>query len=127
MLKVGACWCRFPKQVLPKGDAVVKIPDDKRVSDGQLSRINQVRSESREAAETKRRPAAPRGDEVNLSPTAQDYQKARDLLQEASDVRQEKVNQIKAELKNGERQVEAEKIAERMLAEGLFKDLFSNQ
>jgi negative regulator of flagellin synthesis FlgM len=127
MLKVGAYWCRFPKQVLAKGDAVVKIPDDKRVSDGQLSRINQVRSEPREAAEAKRRPAAPRGDEVSLSPTAQDYQTARELLQEVSDVRQEKVRQIKAELKNGERQVEAEKIAERMLAEGLFKDLFSNQ
>ena len=106
---------------------MVKIPDDKPVSEAQLSRINQIRSEPREAAETKRRPAAPRGDEVTLSSRAQDYQKARELLQEVSDVRQEKVRQIKAELKNGERQVDSEKIAERMLAQGLFKDLFSNQ
>jgi len=106
---------------------VVKIPDDKRVPDGQLSRISQIRSTPPEAAETKRRPAAPRSDEVTLSQTAQDFQKVRELLREIPDVRQEKVRQIKAELESGEHQVDSEKIAERMLAEGLFKDLFSNQ
>src|SRR3990172_5585575 len=127
MLKVGAKRCRFTKQPSLKGDAVVKIPDDKRVPDGQLSRISQIRSSTQpEAAETKRRPAAPRGDEVTLSQTGQDFQKARELLQQVSDVRQEKVRQIKAELKSGERQVDPEQIAERMLPEGLFKDLFSN-
>ena len=109
---------------LTKGDAVVKIPDDKRVPDSTLARINQVRSVTPEAAETKRRPAAPRGDEVNLSPAAQDFQKVRELLQELPDVRRDRVRELKAEIQSGEYDVDGEKIAERMLAEGLFQDLF---
>ncbi|MGE4297839.1 MAG: flagellar biosynthesis anti-sigma factor FlgM [Desulfovibrionaceae bacterium] len=63
------------------------------------------------------------GDKVSLSPEARLRTEAYKSAQAAPDVRQEKVDAIKAKIANGEYQIDTRKIAEKMLSEEV--DLFS--
>lgn len=106
---------------------MVKIPDDERIYGADPSRVNPVRGTRPEAPEGQRRGRAPRGDEVTLSPKAQEFQRARELVSEAPDVREDVVKRLKAAIESGAHRVDPEAIAERMLAEGLFQDLFRDR
>ncbi len=103
---------------------MVKIPDDERISGADPGRVNPVRGPKSEAPGRQQRGSAPRGDEVTLSPRAQEYERARELLREAPDVREDVVKRLKAAIESGTHRVDPEAIAERMLAEGFFQDLF---
>ncbi len=106
---------------------MVKIPDEERISGAQPGRVNPAQGPRPEAPERQRRGSTPRGDEVTLSPKAQEFQRARDLLSEAPDVREEVVKRLRAAIQSGAYREDPEAIAERMLAEGLFQDLFRDR
>lgn len=106
---------------------MVKIPDDERIFGADPSRVNPVRGPRPEPPEGRRRGDSPRGDEVTLSPKAQEFQRARELLREAPDVREDVVRRLRAAVESGAHRVDPEAIAERMLAEGLFQDLFRDR
>lgn len=57
---------------------------------------------------------------VDLSSRAQDMKKAKDVAQNASDVRQDKVKQLQALIDNGTYKVDARKIADKMVNEELM-------
>ncbi|MDF2878741.1 MAG: flagellar biosynthesis anti-sigma factor protein FlgM [Clostridia bacterium] len=55
-------------------------------------------------------------DEVALSETAKDFQVAYKLLNTTPDIRQDKVNEIKAKIKSGTYNVSAEEVADKILS-----------
>lgn len=54
-------------------------------------------------------------DKVSLSSSAQDMKTTREAVAAAPDIRQDKVNEIKTAVENGTYQINAEKIANKML------------
>ncbi len=64
----------------------------------------------------------PQGDQVHLSPRAQEYQKARQALAALPDTDSDKIREIKARIHTGRYRVEADKIADKMLREALGSD-----
>ncbi len=64
-----------------------------------------------------------KGDHVALSTKAQELQSAREAIQKMDDVDHEKVARIKAQIEAGTYQVDAEKVAGKMIEESLLKDL----
>jgi flagellar biosynthesis anti-sigma factor FlgM len=66
-------------------------------------------------------PAA-RGDRVALSPQAQELKAAQKAIKQMADVDEKKVAEIKARVKAGTYNVDAQKAAGNMLAESLLND-----
>ncbi|MGD8835618.1 MAG: flagellar biosynthesis anti-sigma factor FlgM [Desulfobacteraceae bacterium] len=64
-----------------------------------------------------------KGDKVDLSTKAKELQSAREAIQQMDDVDHEKVARIKAQIEAGTYQVDAEKVAGKMVDESLLKDL----
>ena len=60
---------------------------------------------------------------VNLSHTARDIQKIREIIEATPEIRTDKVGQLKREIEAGSYSVKADKVAERMLRESLI-DIF---
>jgi flagellar biosynthesis anti-sigma factor FlgM len=60
------------------------------------------------------------GDSVSLSPQARFLQSAREALGEVPEIREEKVAAIRAQIEAGTYKVDGEKIAGKMIAEGLL-------
>lgn len=58
-------------------------------------------------------------EKVSLSSTARDFQKIEKAIDELPDVREEKVQTLKAQIEAGTYEVNAEKIAEKMVSESL--------
>lgn len=63
-------------------------------------------------------------EKVSLSPMAQDFQKAQRAVKELPDVREEKVQELKEQIKAERYDVNGEKIAEKMLSES-FLDIIA--
>jgi negative regulator of flagellin synthesis FlgM len=66
-------------------------------------------------------PAA-KGDQVALSPQAQELKAAQKAIKQMGDVDEKKVAEIKARIKAGTYKVDAQKVAGNMLAESLLND-----
>ncbi|MDL2266884.1 flagellar biosynthesis anti-sigma factor FlgM [Desulfovibrio sp. OttesenSCG-928-G15] len=64
--------------------------------------------------------AAPKGDRVSLSPAAMLHQTAHQEAVNAPDVRQQKVDALKAKVDSGEYQVDSRKVAEKLLESEAF-------
>ena len=62
-------------------------------------------------------------DKVVLSAEVKRIQEAKKLLDSIPDIREEKVAQIKAQIKNGTYQVEEKKLAQKMMKESLLNEL----
>ncbi|MGD9235697.1 MAG: flagellar biosynthesis anti-sigma factor FlgM [Desulfobacterales bacterium] len=86
--------------------------------------VNQVQEKDKvdAAAEQKDQQHA-RADTVALSSAAKDIQEAQRKLQAIPDVREEKVAQLKEQIEKGTYEMDAEKIADKMLKEALLNDL----
>ncbi|MDA8141413.1 MAG: flagellar biosynthesis anti-sigma factor FlgM [Desulfobacteraceae bacterium] len=67
-------------------------------------------------------PPGAKGDRVELSEQAREMQVARQAIQQMPDVDLEKVAKVKAQLKAGQYQVNAEKTAAQMLVESMVSD-----
>jgi negative regulator of flagellin synthesis FlgM len=66
--------------------------------------------------------SAAKTDTVVISDAAKRIQEVRTQLNEIPDVREDKVAQLKNEIENGTYQIDAEKIAGKMIREGLIND-----
>jgi negative regulator of flagellin synthesis FlgM len=64
-----------------------------------------------------------KADTVELSDTAQKIQEAKKQLESIPDVREEKVARLKEQIENGTYEIDAEKIADKMLKDSLLNDL----
>ena len=62
-------------------------------------------------------------DKVVLSPEAKEIQKAKELLDTVPDIRKEKVAEIRTQIENGTYEIEAEKVALKMIEESLLNEL----
>ncbi|MDY6949943.1 MAG: flagellar biosynthesis anti-sigma factor FlgM [Thermodesulfobacteriota bacterium] len=67
---------------------------------------------------------ASREDEVVLSPQARKIQEAKKLLSAVSDIREEKVAQLRQEIENGTYQVDHKDLAAKIVRESLLNELF---
>jgi negative regulator of flagellin synthesis FlgM len=86
--------------------------------------INQV--QDKEKIDEKSEEAAKqqqKADTVELSDTAQKIQEAKKQLESIPDVREEKVARLKEQIENGTYEIDADKIADKMLKDSLFNDL----
>lgn len=59
-------------------------------------------------------------EKVDLSSRAKDIQQVRQILEDIPDVREDKVAELKRQIDNGTYQVNADKIAEKMVSESLI-------
>jgi negative regulator of flagellin synthesis FlgM len=86
--------------------------------------VNQVQEKDKvdAAAEQKDQQQA-KADTVALSSAAKDIQEAQRKLDAIPDVREEKVAQIKEQIENGTYEMDAEKIADKMLKDVLLNNL----
>ena len=85
--------------------------------------VNQVHEKNKvDAANNKPDKAAAKTDTVVISDAAKRIQEIRNQLDEIPDVREEKVAQLKNQIENGTYQINADKIAEKIIKEGLIND-----
>ena len=86
--------------------------------------MNQVQDKDKvdAAAEQKEQQQA-KADTVALSSAAKDIQEAQKQLEAIPDVREEKVAQLKEQIENGTYEIDAEKIADKMIKDALLNDL----
>lgn len=77
-----------------------------------VSQVNEQRVEQRDSPEEE-----VQGDRLELSKKAQQLRRVRELVEEAPEVRRERVSEIKKQLREGEYEVSAEEVAEKMIEE----------
>jgi len=61
-------------------------------------------------------------DNVVLSPKAKEIQQARKLLEEVPDIREEKVARLKEQIQNGTYEIDAKKVAAKMVRDSLLNE-----
>jgi len=85
--------------------------------------VNQVHDKNKaDASENKSENAAVKIDTVVISEAAKRIQEVRSQLDEVADVDEEKVARLRNEIENGTYQINADKIAGKMIREGLIND-----
>ncbi len=67
---------------------------------------------------------AKKADSVVISDAAKEVQEARNRLNDIPDVREEKVAQLRNQIQNGTYEINAEKIAGKLIKESLLNDSF---
>lgn len=85
--------------------------------------VNQVHDKNKvDTPEQKPEKTAVKSDTVVISDAARRVQEARKQLDEIPDVREDKVAQLRSQIQNGTYEMDAEKIAGKMIKEGLLND-----
>ena len=85
--------------------------------------VNQVHDKNKvETPDNKPEKTAVKADTVIISDAAKRVQEARSQLDEIPDVREDKVSQIRNQIQNGTYEINADKIAGKMIKEGLLND-----
>jgi negative regulator of flagellin synthesis FlgM len=95
---------------------ISKVDDAATQAVQQYQRSEKVQSESDKPVNEN---AAPR-EKVNLSATARDIQKLRNVIAELPDIREEKVQDLKSRIEKGNYNVSGDQIAEKMVGESLI-------
>jgi negative regulator of flagellin synthesis FlgM len=86
--------------------------------------VNQVQDKDKADATSEQPENQPtKADTVVLSDTAKTVQEARTQLESIPDVREDKVAELKEQVESGTYEIDAEKIAEKMLRDSLLNDL----
>ncbi len=86
--------------------------------------VNQVQEKDKvDAAAEQPEKQQNKADTVALSNAAKNIQEAQKQLEAIPDVREDKVAQLKEQIENGTYEMDAEKIADKMLKDSLFNDL----
>jgi negative regulator of flagellin synthesis FlgM len=101
-------------------EASVKIHNDDGISRGLPQSAQAVQGGKVDAQAKAGQAKAAGEDRVELSDRARAMQVASTALDKSPEIRQDKVDQFKALLKDGKYNVPGEKIADRLLGEGLF-------
>jgi negative regulator of flagellin synthesis FlgM len=85
--------------------------------------VNQVQDKNKVGSpDNKPEKTAVKADTVVLSDAAKRVQEARRQLDDIPDVREEKVLQLRSQIQNGTYEINADKIADKMIKEGLLND-----
>jgi negative regulator of flagellin synthesis FlgM len=85
--------------------------------------VNQVQDKNKVGSpDNKPEKTALKADTVVLSDAAKRVQEARRQLDDIPDVREEKVLQLRSQIQNGTYEINADKIAGKMIKEGLLND-----
>ena len=85
--------------------------------------VNQVQDKNQAGTpDNKPEKSAVKTDTVVISEAAKRVQEARRQLDEIPDVREEKVAQLRSQIQNGTYEIDADKIAGKMIKEGLFNN-----
>ena len=85
--------------------------------------VNQVQDKNKiESPEDKPENSVKKSDTVVISDAAKKVQEARSQLIDIPDVREEKVSELRNQIQNGTYQIDADKIAGKMIKEGLLND-----
>jgi negative regulator of flagellin synthesis FlgM len=85
--------------------------------------VNQVQDTNKVGTpDNKPEKTAVKADTVVLSDAAKRVQEARRQLDNIPDVREEKVSQLRSQIQNGTYEINADKIAGKMIKEGLLND-----
>ena len=85
--------------------------------------VNQVQDKNKVGTpDNKPEKTAVKADTVVLSDAAKRVQEARRQLDDIPDVREEKVLQLRSQIQNGTYEINADKIAGKMIKEGLLND-----
>ena len=85
--------------------------------------VNQVQDRNKvENPDNKPEKTAVKADTVIISDAAKRVQEARRQLDEIPDVREDKVSQLRSQIQNGTYEIDADKIAGKMIKEGLLND-----
>ena len=85
--------------------------------------VNQVQDKNKvDPSESKPDKTAAKTDTVVISDAAKRIQEVRSQLDKVPDVDEEKVAQLRNEIENGTYEINADKIAAKMIKEGLFND-----
>ena len=85
--------------------------------------VNQVQDKNKvETPDKKPENTAVKADTVVISDAAKRVQEARKQLDDISDVREDKVSELRSQIQNGTYEINADKIAGKMIKEGLLND-----
>ncbi len=85
--------------------------------------VNQVHDKNKvDSSENNANKSAAKTDTVVISDAAKRIQEVRSQLDAISDVDEEKVAQLKKEIENGTYEINADKIAGKMISEGLINE-----
>ena len=85
--------------------------------------VNQVHDKNKvDPSNSKPDKAAAKTDTVVISDAAKRIQEIRNQLDAVPDVREEKVAELKNQIENGTYEINADKIAEKIIREGLIND-----
>jgi len=86
--------------------------------------VNNVRDKEKAESSSGQTTQVSTEDSVVLSPKAKEIQQARKLLEEVPDIREEKVARLKEQIENGTYEIDAKKIAAKMIRESLLNESF---
>lgn len=85
--------------------------------------VNQVHDKNKvDPSHSKPDKAAAKTDTVVISDAAKRIQEIRNQLDEVPDVREQKVAQLRSQIENGTYEINSDKIAEKIIKEGLIND-----
>jgi negative regulator of flagellin synthesis FlgM len=85
--------------------------------------VNQVQDKNNVGTpDNKPEKTAVKADTVVISDAAKRVQEARRQLDDIPDVREDKVSQLRSQIQNGTYEINADKIAGKMIKEGFFND-----
>ena len=85
--------------------------------------VNQVQDKNKVGTpDNKPEKSAVKADTVVISDAAKRIQEARRQLDDIPDVREDKVSQLRNQIQNGTYEINADKIAAKMIKEGLLND-----
>ena len=85
--------------------------------------VNQVQDKNKvDPPDNKHENTAAKADTVVISDAAKRVQEARRQLDDISDAREDKVSQLRSQIQNGTYEINADKIAGKMIKEGLLND-----
>ena len=85
--------------------------------------VNQVQDKNKTGTpDNKPEKTAVKADTVVISDAAKRVQEARGQLDDIPDVREDKVSQLRSQIQNGTYEINADKIAGKMIKEGLLND-----
>jgi negative regulator of flagellin synthesis FlgM len=86
--------------------------------------VNQVQDKNKVGTpDSKPEKTAMKTDTVVISDAAKRVHEARKQLDALPDIREEKVSQLRSQIQNGTYEIDADKIADKMITESLLNDL----
>jgi negative regulator of flagellin synthesis FlgM len=93
-----------------------------KIKDATIQLIQQYQKSDimKKEAETQQGISSPLTERVDLSTKAKDIQQIKQIIDQTPDVRAEKVQEIKHQIETGSYNVNAEKVAEKMVSESLI-------